>query len=93
MIKTFKHKGLQQLFETGKSKLIAGDLRKKLALQLDQLNSATAPYDMNLPGYVLHEYTHAAKGTWSVKVTGNWRLIFKWDGDGAAEVDLVDPHS
>jgi proteic killer suppression protein len=93
MIKTFRHKGLRELFETGKTKLVRPDMRKKLALQLDLLAQASSPYDMNLPGYVLHEYTHAAKGTWSVKVTGNWRIIFRFDGADAVDVDLVDPHS
>ena len=93
MIKGFRHKGLEQLFATGKSKLVRPDLRRKLALQLDQLNQASSPYDMNLPGYVLHEWKFAAKGTWSVKVTGNWRILFRFDGADVVDVDLIDPHS
>lgn len=91
-IKSFKHKGLQQLFETGKSKLIRPDMRKKLTQQLDLLNQATQPYDLNIPGYVLHEWTDR-KGFWSIKVTGNWRILFRFEGADAFDVDLKDPHS
>ena len=92
MIKTFAHKGLRELFETGKSKRIRPDMRKKLVIQLDQLNQATKPYDMNLPGYDLHEYSYAQKGTWSIKVTGNFRILFRFDGPDAVDVFLTDPH-
>ncbi len=92
MIKTFRHKGLKQLFETGKSRSVSGDLTRRLIRQLDLLNRATSPADMNLPGYRLHELKGARKGTWSVTVSGNWRLTFTFQGSDALDVDLEDYH-
>ena len=92
MIKSFKHKGLEELFTKGRSKRIGADVRAKLLRQLAALDAATTPRDMNLPGWVLHEYTHAEKGKWSVKVNGNMRLIFRWRGTDAEDVDFEDPH-
>ena len=92
MIKSFRHKGLKQLFETGKSRSISADLIRRLIRQLDFLNRATSPMDMNLPGYRLHELKGARKGTWSVSVSGNWRLTFMFEGADAHDVDLEDYH-
>ncbi len=92
MIKTFNHKGLKQLFENGKSRGVAADLHKRLIRQMDLLNAATAPQDMNLPGYRLHELKGDRKGIWSVKVSGNWRLTFMFQGEDANDVDLEDYH-
>jgi proteic killer suppression protein len=92
MINSFRHKGLKQLFETGKSRSVSADLIRRLIRQLDFLNRATSPTDMNLPGYRLHELKGARKGTWSVTVSGNWRLTFTFQGADAHDVDLEDYH-
>jgi proteic killer suppression protein len=92
MIKSFRHKGLKQLFETGKSRSVSADLIRRLVRQLDFLNRATSPMDMNLPGYRWHELKGARKGTWSVTVSGNWRLTFTFKGADAYDVDLEDYH-
>lgn len=92
MIKTFRHKGLKQLFETGKSRSVAADLISRLIRQLDLLNRATGPADMNLPGNRLHELKGDREGTWSVTISGNWRLTFKFQDRDAYDVDLEDYH-
>lgn len=92
MIKTFRHKGLRQLFETGSSRAISADLTRRLTRQLDFLNRAISPTDMNLPGYRLHELKGVRKGTWSVTVSGNWRLTFSFQDRDAFDVDLEDYH-
>lgn len=92
MIKSFRHKGLKQLFETGRSRSVSADLARRLIRQLDFLNRATSATDMNLPGYRLHELKGARKGTWSVTVSGNWRLTFRFEGEDARDVDLEDYH-
>lgn len=92
MIRTFRHKGLRQLFETGKSRSVAGDLQRRLIRQLDFLNHAVSPADMNLPGFRLHELKGERKGTWSVTVSGNWRLTFSFRDGHAFDVDLEDYH-
>lgn len=92
MIKSFRHKGLKQLFETGRSSRVAADLTRRLIRQLDLLNRATGPSDMNLPGYRLHELKGERKGTWSVAVSGNWRLTFNFESADTHDVDLEDYH-
>lgn len=92
MIRTFRHKGLRQLFETGRSRGVSAGLTRRLLRQLDFLNRAGSPQDMNLPGYRLHELKGDRKGTWSVTVSGNWRLTFTFTEGDAGDVDLEDYH-
>jgi proteic killer suppression protein len=61
-------------------------------LILGALNAATAPGDMNLPGLGLHELQGQRKGTWSVKVSGNWRVTFAFAAKDAESVDYEDYH-
>lgn len=92
MIRTFRHKGLKQLFETGRSRAVSADLHRRLLRQLDLLNRAAQVSDMNLPGYRLHELKGDRKGTWSMTVSGNWRLTFTFEEGDAFDVDLEDYH-
>lgn len=59
---------------------------------LARLDGATSPRDMNLPGLTLHELIGNRQGTWSVKVSGNWRITFAFNGVDACNVDLEDYH-
>lgn len=92
MIKTFKHKGLKTLFETGKSRAVAAELQRRLIRQLDFLNRAKSPVDMNLPGYRFHELKGNRRGTYSIAVSGNWRLVFTFIEADVFEVELEDYH-
>ena len=92
MIKSFKHKGLQIYFKTGIKKGITAAHAGKLARILDRLDAAINPQDMNLPGYNLHQLSGRNGGTWAVKVSGNWRITFKFEGENAVHVDYVDYH-
>lgn len=92
MIRTFNYKGLEQLFQTGKTGRIAADLQRKLVRQLDFLNRAESPRDLELPGYHLHELKGERKATWSASVSGHWRLTFAFRDGDAYDVDLEDYH-
>ena len=92
MIKSFKHKGLQVFFETGNKKGIMPEHGDKLARILDRLDASVRPNDMNLPGYKLHKLTGKVEGTWSVWVSGNWRITFRFEGKDAILVDYRDYH-
>ncbi len=63
---------------------------ERLRLILGRLNASTCPKDMNLPGLNLHELGGDRKGTWSVKVSGNWRVTFTFVGEHAEVVDYED---
>ena len=92
MIKTFKHKGLKQFFETGSQAGIRPDHAAKLARQLRQLNDATSASDMNMPGWRLHPLVGGLSGLWAVSVNGNWRITFAFEGEDAILVDYQDYH-
>ena len=79
----FKHKGLRRFWESGDTRGVPGDLAKRLNRRLD---------DLRIPGYRLHPLTGELAGHWSIRVSGNWRLVFRFEGGGAADVDLVDYH-
>jgi toxin HigB-1 len=92
MIRTFRHKGLERFFREGSKAGIQPQHAKRLRLQLGRLDAAKGPADMNLPGWKYHALTHDLKGHWSVWVSGNWRLIFTFDGSDAVLVDYQDYH-
>ena len=92
MIRGFRHKGLAKFFESGSKAGIQPQHAERLRLILGRLSAATGPRDMALPGLSLHELTGNRKGTWSVSVSGNWRVTFKFVGKDADSVDYEDYH-
>jgi proteic killer suppression protein len=59
---------------------------------LTRLDVATSPAEMDLPGWRFHALAGNRRGTFSVTVSGNWRMTFRWDGVDATDVDLEDYH-
>ena len=92
MIKTFGHKGLEDFFFDGKMKGSQTSHADRLRLRLDRLHSAQTVEDMNAPGYDLHKLKGKLKDFWSIKVSGNWRLIFQFKDGHAYVVDYRDYH-
>ena len=91
-IKGFRHKGIERFFATGSKAGIQAQHADRLRLILGLLNASTNVRDMNLPGLDLHELRGARKGTWAVKVSGNWRVTFIWAGKDVSQVDYEDYH-
>lgn len=92
MIRSFRHKGLRRLFEDDdRSKVDAQDI-EKLARILARLQRSRVPQDMAAPGFRLHPLKGRLKGFWAVTVRANWRVIFRFEGEDAADVDLIDYH-
>lgn len=92
MIRTFAHKGLETLFRTGSKAGVQPSHAARLRRQLAQLDVATAPQDMGLPGWGLHPLKGELAGHWSIWVSGNWRLTFRFEGTDAVLVDYRDYH-
>jgi proteic killer suppression protein len=92
MIRSFQHKGLLRFFRDGETKAIRSDHVERLRLILAQLNAAVSPRDMALPGLRLHPLKGDRKGFFAVNVSGNWRVVFRFDGQNAVDVDYVDYH-
>jgi proteic killer suppression protein len=88
----FRHKGLERFFATGAKSGIQAKHADRLRLILGRLNVATSAKDMDLPGLDLHELRGSRKGTWAVKVSGNWRVTFAYAGRDADRVDYEDYH-
>jgi toxin HigB-1 len=92
MILSFRHRGLKAFFEEGSKAGIQAAHAAKLGAMLRRLNEAADPRDMNLPGWGLHPLKGTLKGHWSVWVSGNWRLTFRFVGQDAELVDYQDYH-
>lgn len=91
MIKSWRHKGLQELYAGKKPKSVAPDMQKRVLRRLDALNVAKSPSQMDIPGFNFH----ALKGhqnRFTVAVNGPWRVTFGWDGNDAIDVDLEQYH-
>ena len=91
-IKTFKNKGLQRFFKTGSKAKIKPSHAKQLALILDRLNTSCKVQDMNYPGSDFHGLKGKLKGFYSVHVSGNWVVIFHFEGNNVYDVDYLDYH-
>lgn len=93
MIVSFKHKGLEDFYNTGTTKGIQAAHSAKLRRILALLDVAAIPLDMDLPGYRLHELKGNLKGYWSVTVNGNWRVTFRFLNNRDVElVNYLDYH-
>ncbi len=90
MIKSFKHKGLENYFETGTKKGIIPEHASKIARILDRLDASIQVEDMNLPGFRLHQLSGKEKDVWSVIVNANWRITFYFEEGNI--VDYRDYH-
>ncbi len=92
MIRSFKHRGLKRLFERDDRSGIRPDLVDTVQEMLTALDDAVTPQELNLPGYRLHPLKGDLKGFWSVTVRASWRIIFRFDGTDALDVELIDYH-
>ncbi|OGT38919.1 MAG: peptidase [Gammaproteobacteria bacterium RIFCSPHIGHO2_12_FULL_38_14] len=92
MIKSWKHKGLKKFFDTGNRAGITAAHEKRLKIILQRLNAASSPDDMNTPSMKFHKLVGNLKGFYAVTVSGNWRVIFKFDDTNAIDVNYIDYH-
>ena len=92
MIKSFKHKGLEQFFLTGNKKGIKPGHARRIARILDRIHAANNIIDIDAPGYDLHFLEPKHRKIFSVKVSGNWRITFRFEDGDAEVVDYLDYH-
>ena len=88
----FAHKGLQALYEHGRTSGLPQDLVPRIRRILADLDAAVRPGDLDIPGYRLHPLKGDRAGQWSVRASGNRRIVFRFKDGVAVEVDLVDYH-
>jgi toxin HigB-1 len=93
-IKTFTHKGVEEVFHTGRSRNIGPELHKRMSLMLDAIDGATCAGDLRgARGF--HALHGDRSGTFAMSVSGNWRLTFHFEhGDrgDVLDVDFEDYH-
>jgi len=92
MVRSFKHRGLKRLYERNDRRGVRPDLLEAVQEILTVLDSATTPQELDLPGYRLHPLKGDLKGFWSVTVRANWRVVFRFTGLDAFDVELIDYH-
>lgn len=91
----FRHTGLKQIHSGNNARSVPAAMADKLRKLLFALETANSLGQMSrFPGWKLHPLKGDLKGSWSLAVTGNWRLIFRYDEEAntAADIDLVDYH-
>jgi toxin HigB-1 len=92
-IGTIRHKGLRRLYEKADRRSLPADAAAKIERMLAVMDEATEIAELDLfPGWRLHPLRGDLEGFWSLTVTGNWRLIFRFENGVAFDLDLVDYH-
>ena len=92
VIKSFRHKGLKKLYETGKPSGVQPAHATRLRMQLAALDTAQNIEDMDVPGFKLHPLKGKLKGRWSISVSGNWRITFEFREGNVFILDYEDYH-
>ena len=92
MIGSIRHKGLKRLYEDGDARSIGANMRARVTEILSILEAAETIDEADIPGYRLYPLTGNRQGEWSMRVTGNWRITFRFAAGFAEDVDLEDYH-
>jgi len=92
LIRSFKRRGLKRLYERDDRSGIRPDLLETVDRILTVLDSAVAAQALDVPRYRLHPLKGDMKGFWSVTVRANWRIVFRFEGNDAFDVELIDYH-
>lgn len=92
MIVSYRHKGLELYATKGDRSKLQPQHVEKIKTILTRLDAAKTAQMMNQPGYGFHQLTGDLKGFYAVKVSGNWRIIFRFDSENAYDVDYIDYH-
>jgi toxin HigB-1 len=92
MIKNFSHKGLKRFFVNNDKSLLSAKDCFRISRILDRLDASMNIIDMDLPGFNLHKLLGEKKNFWSVKVSSNWRVTFRFENGDVYDVDLEDYH-
>ncbi|MBI5816715.1 MAG: type II toxin-antitoxin system RelE/ParE family toxin [Nitrospinae bacterium] len=92
MIATIRRKGLEAYYRHGTKKGLPPALVKRIAVILAALDAAESLEELDIPGLRLHHLKGSLKGYWAVSVSGNWRIVFRFQDKAAYGLDLVDYH-
>jgi proteic killer suppression protein len=91
VIRSFKHRGLKELFETGKSAGVRSDLHRRALVRLDALDASRSVDGLRQPGFDFHAL-HGKPQRYSIHVNGPWCITFEWENAEALRIDLEQYH-
>jgi toxin HigB-1 len=92
-IRSIRHRGLRRLYKSGDGRDLPSTMVEKVSDILLAIDEATHPDEVGLfPGWRLHPLKGELRGFWSVTVSGNWRVIFRFEEGDAFDLDFVDYH-
>lgn len=92
MIRSFRHKGLSEFFESGSKRGVSPGLAARIARRLDVLNAANQLGDIDAHGFNLHRLKGNRQNEWAISVSGNWRITFRFEKGEVFEINLEDYH-
>ena len=93
MIKSFGDKETEKIWSGSYSKKLPGDIQPVARRKLRMINNAQGINDLRIPpGNKLEKLKGKLKDFWSIRINGQWRIIFKWIGNDAYEVQIIDYH-
>jgi toxin HigB-1 len=92
VIESFRHRGLRELFETGKTRRVAPDLQRRAKLRLDALEAAKTLDDLRKPGFDFHALQGAVPQRYTIHINGPWCITFEFENGSAKRVDLEQYH-
>ncbi len=92
MIVSFRHRGLERFYDHGDRRRFDPNHVNRIKAIVSLLDSAREPNEMDVNGLYLHRLRGARNDTWSVRVSANWRITFRFEGSDVSDVDLVDYH-
>lgn len=91
-IRSFRSKSLARFWNKGDTSKLPSEQLARIRNRLSVLDAATKPEDLDIPGYFFHALLGDRAGFYSVRITGNWRIVFRWSGTDAIDVDHTDYH-
>ena len=92
MIRSFRHRGLKELYEQGRSSKVAQQHVSRLLRILTVLDRSGVPEGVDISGFRLHPLRGRLHGHWAVSVSANWRVTFRFEDGHAVDVDYLDYH-
>ncbi len=90
MIVSFRHRGLKKLFYDDDASKVSANYRERIENILFALDQARTIDDLRLPGNRLHALVGDMKGCWSITVSANWRIVFRFEDGEVSDIDLID---
>jgi len=93
MIRSFKSKDTEELFERGRSKRLPSEIWRRAHAKLLILDAAETLDDLRSPpSNHLEALSGDRKGQYSIRVNQRWRICFVWESGNVLEVEIVDYH-